>query len=157
MQASKSVRTAKGQRSSCSRDGAPAVFLGSPAADGILRAVTGAMPRVVPSLVGRDHPALLPALLAEFAVVVAADSGPAHVAAAVGASVVTLFGPTDPRLTAPRGEGCVALWRPPVCAPCFAPRCPIDHRCMDAIGVDDVARRVMAVLEAREPPRHLSG
>ncbi len=51
------------------------------------------------SLVGRDRPALLPALLAELDVLVSGDTGVAHLAAALGTPVVTLFGPTDPRLT----------------------------------------------------------
>src|SRR4030095_3683427 len=58
----------------------------------------------VASLVGRDRPALLPALLTELDVLVSGDTGVAHLAAALGGRVVTLFGPTDPRLSAPRGR-----------------------------------------------------
>jgi heptosyltransferase-2 len=122
----------------------PVVFLGDTTADPLIRAVEAASPARPRSLVGRDHPALLPALLAEFAVVVAPDSGPAHVAAAVGVPVVALFGPTDPRLTAPLGEGHAALWRRPACAPCFLSRCPIDHRCLTALAVDEVVDAVLA-------------
>ena len=82
------------------------------------------------SLVGRDRPALLAALIAELDALVGADSGPAHVAAAVGVPAVTLFGPTDPRLTAPLGPGQQALWHQPACGPCFLRECPIDHRCL---------------------------
>jgi lipopolysaccharide heptosyltransferase II len=127
-------------------DGVPVVFLGEPAAAPLLRAVESARPARVTSLVGQDHAALLPALLAEFGVVVAPDSGPAHVAAAVGVPVVALFGPTDPRLTAPSGRGHAALWRRPPCAPCFLPRCPIDHRCLGGISVDEVVTAVRARL-----------
>ncbi len=132
-------------------DGVPVVFLGDPTAAPLLAAVARAAGRPLRSLVGRDHPALLPALLAEFAVLVAPDSGPAHVAAAVGVPVVALFGPTDPRLTAPRGAAHAALWRRPPCAPCFLPRCPIDHRCLAALAVADVAAAVRARLGARAP------
>jgi heptosyltransferase-2 len=127
-------------------EGIPVVFLGEPSAAPLLRAVEAARSTPVTSLVGRDHPALLPALLAELAVVVAPDSGPAHVAAAVGVPVVALFGPTDPRLTAPRGRAQAALWRRPPCAPCFQPRCPIDHRCLRGIAVEEVAEAVRARL-----------
>lgn len=127
-------------------DQVPVVFIGDRSAQGLMASIQRPAGRSPVDLVGRDHPALLPALLAEFAVIVAPDSGPAHVAAAVGVPVVTLFGPTDPRLTAPVGPGHAPIWRQPQCAPCFRPRCPIDHRCMTAITVDEVAR---AVLERR--------
>jgi heptosyltransferase-2 len=126
--------------------GTPVVFLGGPGSAPLARAVEAALGRPARSLVGRDHPGVLPALLAEFALLVAPDSGPAHVAAAVGTPVVTLFGPTDPRLTAPVGDGHAALWTRPPCAPCFRPRCPIDHRCLRALSVDDVLSAVRARL-----------
>lgn len=134
--------------------GTPVVFLGSETARPLLDAVQAAMLGPARSLVGRDHPALLPALLAEFGVVVSPDSGPAHVAAAVGVPVVTLFGPTDPRLTAPLGAEHAALWQQPACAPCFLPRCPIDHRCMSAITVEEVAAAVTARLGAGKTRGH---
>jgi heptosyltransferase-2 len=131
------------------RDGTPVVFLGGPTAGPLLDAVGRARGAPVRSLVGRDHPALLPALLARFAVLVAPDSGPAHVAAAVGVPVVTLFGPTDPRLTAPLGPGHAALWRRPPCGPCFLARCPIDHRCLRRLEVEEVLAAVRARSGAR--------
>jgi heptosyltransferase-2 len=123
-------------------DGTPVVFLGSPEAAALLAAVEHAMAAPPRTLVGRDHVALLPALLAEFAVLVTPDSGPAHLGAAVGVPVVALFGPTDPRRSAPLGSRHLALWRPPPCAPCYQPHCPIDHRCVRAITVDEVRRAV---------------
>ena len=128
--------------------GAAVVFLGTAAAEPLRRAVEACLERKVASLVGEDHPGVLPALLAEFTVLVAPDSGPAHVAAAVGVPVVTLFGPTDPRLTAPLGDRQAAVWRQPVCAPCFVPRCPIDHRCLQSIGVEEVGALVWERLQA---------
>lgn len=135
----------------------PAVFLGAPGAVDLLRGVREAMGRPARSLVGRDHPALLPALLAEFAVVVSPDSGPAHVAAATGVPVVALFGPTDPRRTAPLGDGHAVIWRRPPCAPCFQPRCPIDHRCLGTVTVDEVFAAVLDRLAASRPAAALAG
>jgi heptosyltransferase-2 len=128
-------------------EGRAVVLVGEAAATPLADGVRAALPGSIPSLVGRDHPALLPALLGECAVVVTPDSGPAHVAAAVGVPAVVLFGPTDPRLTAPAGAGHAAVWRRPPCAPCFLPRCPIDHRCMRSITVDEVLAAVRARLE----------
>jgi heptosyltransferase-2 len=129
-------------------EGRAVVLVGDASAAGLAHAVQARLATPVPSLVGRDHPALLPALLGECAVVVTPDSGPAHVAAAVGVPAVTLFGPTDPRLTAPAGPGHTALWQRPPCAPCFLARCPIDHRCMRAISADAVLAAVRSRLEA---------
>lgn len=122
--------------------GANPVFLGTPATAPLLAEAAARMPGPPRSLVGRDHVALLPALLRELAVLVSADSGPAHVAAAVGTPAVTLFGPTDPRLTAPLGDRQISLWRQPACAPCFLARCPIDHRCLTELTVDQVLEAV---------------
>jgi heptosyltransferase-2 len=99
----------------------------------------------IASLVGRDNPELLPTLLARLAVLVSGDSGPAHLAAALGTPVVVLFGPTDPARSAPRGRVTTIAKAVP-CAPCFYPRCPIDHICMRAIGVDEVADAVEALI-----------
>jgi heptosyltransferase-2 len=99
----------------------------------------------VSSLVGRDRPGLLPALLAEVGVLVSGDTGVAHLAAALGTPVVTLFGPTDPALTAPRGTARLARHAVP-CAPCFYRTCPIEHPCMAGIapeGVREAARALM--------------
>jgi heptosyltransferase-2 len=125
------------------------VLLGSPAARELADRVLAAAGGSVRSLVGRDRPALLAALVAELDAFVGADSGPAHVAAAVGVPTVTLFGPTDPRLTAPVGPGQRALWHQPPCAPCFRPECPIDHRCLAAIEVSEVEAAVIAALAGR--------
>ena len=86
----------------------------------------------VPSLVGRDGPELLLALLAELGALVCGDTGVGHLAAAIGTPVVTLFGPTDPRLTAPRGPVRV-LTHDVACAPCFYRACPIEHPCLRGI------------------------
>lgn len=121
--------------------GVDAVLLGpmdnDAKARGIVRA-TG-----VASLVGRDRPDALPALLAELGALVAGDTGVAHLAAALGTPVVTLFGPTDPRLSAPRGPGAVVQHAVP-CAPCFYRTCPIDHPCLRGITATEVADRIVA-------------
>jgi heptosyltransferase-2 len=126
------------------RAGTPVVFLGTAAAAPLLEAVTGALGQPPRSLVGRDTPALLPALLAELDALLSPDSGPAHVAAAVGTPVVTLFGPTDPRRSAPLGPGARVVCHPPACAPCHRPRCPIDHRCLTAVEPEEVLSAVLA-------------
>jgi ADP-heptose:LPS heptosyltransferase len=73
----------------------------------------------------------------------------AHLAAAVGTPTVTLFGPTDPRLTSPRGRTARALEGRAPCAPCFLERCPIDHPCMRSIEPAAVAGAVLTAVRER--------
>jgi len=100
----------------------------------------------VPSLVGRDRPALLPALLTEIDALVSGDTGVGHLATALGTPSVTLFGPTDPALSAPRGRGAVVT-HPVPCAPCFYRACPIEHPCLRGVTPEEVHARAAALLE----------
>jgi heptosyltransferase-2 len=64
------------------------------------------------------------------------DSGAMHLAAAVGAPLVALFGPTREHETAPlsrRGSHSEVLINPVWCRPCMLRECPIDHRCMKGL------------------------
>jgi heptosyltransferase-2 len=74
------------------------------------------------------------------------DSGLLHVAAALGVSGVAIFGPTLPHKTAPIGNKIKVLYYPVECAPCKYRDCPIDHRCMTSITVDEVHRAVTSLL-----------
>lgn len=72
------------------------------------------------------------------------DSGPMHMAAAVGLPVVALFGPTDERKWGPWGTGHEVISHRLSCHPCKPHRCR-DHKCMEGITVDEVC----AVLERK--------
>jgi len=104
------------------------------------------------SLVGRDRPELLPALLAELDALVCGDTGVGHLAAAGGTPVVALFGPTDPRLSAPRGPVRV-ITHPVACAPCFYRACPIEHPCLRGIDAAAVADTLAALKSTRRVSR----
>jgi heptosyltransferase-2 len=99
-------------------------------------------------LVGPDLDlAQLAAVLSHLDVLVTNDSGPMHLAAALGVRCVALFGPTDPRRTAPAGEGHRVLYTDRWCSPCFQRRCPlIHHRCLRDIEVDAAASAVYEAL-----------
>lgn len=66
------------------------------------------------------------------------DTGPMHIATAFGVPVVAVFGPTDWRTTAPYGQERGIVRAPVDCAPCLLRECPIDHRCMARVSVDQV-------------------
>jgi len=75
----------------------------------------------VVDLVGKLSLGELGALLARCDLVVTNDSGPMHLAAAVGAPLLALFGPTDPRLCGPRSRNAKVFQRALPCSPCFEP------------------------------------
>jgi ADP-heptose:LPS heptosyltransferase len=99
---------------------------------------------------GYALPALC-ALVARASVVVAADSGVAHLAAAVGVPVVVLFGPTDERVWAPAGHR-VAVLRHAACRRPEGLRssasCPPGACCLRDLPVARVARTLQALLAA---------
>ena len=124
------------------------LLLGAPG--DVVRAAEVSAAAGVASLVGKDEPAMLPALLSELDGLVAGDTGVAHLAAALGTPVVTLFGPTNPRLTAPRGPA-TTLVHPVPCAPCFYRRCPIEHPCLSGIDGHRVAQAILAAMASASP------
>lgn len=89
-------------------------------------------------------------LLRGCAVVVGTDGGGRHVAAAVGAPVVTLYGPTDPRGWNREHPLHVALRTGVDCSPCNLRNCPVPgHPCLDQLGGERVWQTARALLTTR--------
>ncbi len=87
--------------------------------------------------------------------VVAADTGPLHLACAVGTPVVALFGPTDPARNGPFAPDDVVIRRVPACAPCYSRTCARHAGVMDAITADEVlAAAGQRLSMAREQGAH---
>jgi heptosyltransferase-2 len=77
------------------------------------------------------------------------DTGPAHIAAALGRPTLVIFGPTNPLTTQPFSSKAEIIRQPPDCAPCMLRDCPIDHRCMTAISPEEVFSRAQTILAER--------
>jgi heptosyltransferase-2 len=72
------------------------------------------------------------------------DTGPMHVAAALGTPVVVPFGSTSPELTGPIFSGNSKILKSDApCSPCFLRECPIDFRCMNGISFGQVVEAVL--------------
>lgn len=126
------------------------VVLGGPAdlpiASGIANQLPGSR-----LLAGRTSLRELMAVLALCRVVLTNDTGPMHVAAAVGTPVVVPFGSTSPELTGPglpRDPRHHLLRTNAPCAPCFRRECPIDLRCLLGITPERAAAAVLDVLRS---------
>jgi heptosyltransferase-2 len=125
--------------------GLPTVAVGAKGDASSCRDVARQAPLV--DLCGRTDLPTLAAIMASAAAVVSNDSGAMHLAAAVGARVVAVFGPTDDQKTSPLPGSSTA---PPAtvitakvwCRPCMLRECPIDHRCMTRITAPQVLAAV---------------
>lgn len=80
----------------------------------------------------------LMAALKRCAMLLTNDTGPMHIASAFRVPVVAIFGPTDWRTTSPFGDAHAIVRQPVDCAPCLLRECPIDHRCMTRVSVEQV-------------------
>jgi lipopolysaccharide heptosyltransferase I len=127
-------------------DGA-ALFLGGAGDAALVERIRGMMKGRSLSLAGGTSIKQSAALLSRAAAVVANDSGPMHLAAALGAPVVALYGPTSPARTGPYGGNVRVLKSARECAPCFAPECD-DPQCMRDISVEQVFDAVESFVTA---------
>lgn len=121
------------------------VVLGGPddraSAEGVIKRLgEGRVEAVFPDLKG------LAAILAQSALLICNNSGPLHLAAALGTATVSLMGPTDPVLWWPQGPGQIVIRKEIPCSPCTAGRCG-SHACMDLITADEVFEKAKGVLE----------
>lgn len=75
------------------------------------------------------------------------DSGPMHIASALGTPLVALFGSTSPIKTGPYNGGTI-LYKGVACSPCYKRVCPIDFPCMKEISVEEVYAEIRREIDA---------
>jgi heptosyltransferase-2 len=129
--------------------GGRVAIIGGAAERPLAEAIASAMQTPARVLTGSTTLADLVGVLAQLRLLVTNDSGPMHLAAALGVPVAAVFGPTDWRETAPRGESARVVREPVECAPCKLRECPIDHRCMRGVTVARVADEALALMQGR--------
>lgn len=99
------------------------------------------------SLIGKTTLKSLAAWIKRCSLFITNDSGPMHIAAAVGTPIVAIFGSTDPSETSPLSDDYKIVRKPVDCSPCWKRECPTDHRCMELITVSDVMDAVKEILD----------
>ncbi len=112
-------------------------------------------------LAGRTSLPELTALMRRARLMISNDTGPLHLAVAVGTPTVSMFGPTDPRLTGPyppQGGNNIVLTTKTDCGTCFKPDCrhTPELQCMIFITVEKVAAAVERLLNPQPPFRSLT-
>jgi lipopolysaccharide heptosyltransferase II len=122
----------------------PVVFIGGPSERQDSAHVQSIMQTHAVDLTGETEVGLLPALLRQAVALVTNDSGPMHIAAAVGTPVVALFGPTDPVRTGPYGMGHAVLTHDLACRPCLKRRChyTVPMACLSGVTPEQVIQAV---------------
>lgn len=132
----------------------PVVMIGGPDERADVAAVRGLMKTAPIDLTGATTVGLLPALLSRAALLITNDSGPMHIAAAVGTPIVALFGPTSAARTGPYGAGHQILTENVPCRPCFSRTCrnSLPLECLRAVSPE----QVLAAARLQGAPRMVS-
>ncbi|HEX6289312.1 MAG TPA: glycosyltransferase family 9 protein [Herpetosiphonaceae bacterium] len=133
------------------------LVVGGPGDQEAVATVIAAMREPAIPLVRRWDWGELGALLGRSDLFMGHDTGMMHLATAVGAPVVAVFGPSDPQIYGPYGQRAAYVWRPTYESPCFyegaaVPDCPCAMQCMRNVEVADVlqAARRLLMLEQKE-------
>ena len=143
-------RTAAVLRTLRVRFGLKAVLLGAPGREAAFaRQVEAGTDGSVLNLAGQTSLRDLIGILARARAAFGPDSGPMHIAAAVGTPVVSLWGATSPLRSAPYAAEDLARVGYVACHPCYLRECPVERLCMQQIGVDAVVEAVAAGLRRR--------
>ena len=125
------------------------LIVGGPGEEELGQAVAQRMEANPLVLSGRTSLGELKAIIKRCHLFVTNDTGPMHVANALGVPVVAIFGPTDPVATAPYNALHAIVRNPVNCSPCLLRECPIDHRCMASISTGQVFEAAKGILAKR--------
>ena len=129
------------------RHGLTPVTAGGPAESEYLEVITDKAGGL--NLSGKSDIGGLMSVLRGAGLVIGNDSGPVHVAAAMGVPTVAIFGSTSPEWTAPRGRLVRVVSASAECSPCFRKECPLgDPHCLADIGVGDVMSAAEELMKA---------
>ena len=129
------------------------ILVGSEAEAEVAEAVSNACHRTPLNLSGKTDLAEAVAILSEIDLLISNDMGLAHIAPAVGTQTIVIFGPTNPETTRPYSINAEVIRKEVECSPCMLRDCPIDHRCMTRISVDEVFEAARAIFNAKSQSR----
>ena len=128
-----------------------ALFLvGGPGDVAVCREVEEALGGAVVNLAGRTTLVEMGSVLADMDMLLSNDSGPGHMAAALGVPTLMVFGPTDPRRTAPYGDGNRVVQTSLPCRPCFSRICRrAGIPCLAGVTPEKVGEIALDILSRR--------
>ncbi|MFP4017205.1 MAG: lipopolysaccharide heptosyltransferase II [Halanaerobiales bacterium] len=122
------------------------IFIGSQADLERVETIVGYMDTEAIIATGRTTLKELAALLERCTLVISNDSGPVHVASAVGTPTITIFGPSDDRKYRPRGDKHRIVETRIECRPCGEHECPLGHHsCMRDISAEQILKVIREI------------
>lgn len=124
---------------------AKVIFTGGPEDQAAIQRIMADMTEDTVSFAGKTSLRMLAALYEKADFLISTDTGPMHLAAALGKSVVAIFGPTAPWRTGPFGSEHQVIRAGVPCSPCFRRQCPT-MECMERVDVADVLEGVRKVI-----------
>ncbi|MFQ5579775.1 MAG: glycosyltransferase family 9 protein [Nitrospiria bacterium] len=130
----------------------PLFFVGSSGERSEIDQIISSMRQSAENLAGKTCLGTLAELSRRACFFVCNDSGPMHLAAAMGTPIFALFGPTDPKKVGPYGSTSTVIRKGVDCTGCRRGRCMQEKKCMKAILVEDVIREISSRWqEIKEP------
>ena len=126
---------------------ADVILFGAPSDRVVADAIAASAGGKIINMAGKTSTAELPAFLAACDVFIGNDSGATYVAGAVGLPVIAIYGPMPPEIAYPMTPTLEIVRHQVSCSPCLLRNCPVDHRCMTRIEVDDVLSAARKWLE----------
>lgn len=118
------------------------IYFGDKAGAPLVNEICSQFSAHVVNMAGKTNLRELMALIQWCTLFLTNDSGPMHVASALGTPLIALFGSTSDVATSPYNGGVVIHKHVP-CSPCYRRECPIDFRCMKKIEVDEVYEQII--------------
>ncbi len=128
------------------QDGFQPLIVGAAGDVEVANEVQRLMRTPVVNLAGQTSIAELKGVLAVSSLMISNDTGAAHVAAALQVPTVVIFGPTEHFATRPFSDTAKVVRHQVDCSPCMYRDCPIDHRCMTRVEVDEVYQTAKRLL-----------
>jgi heptosyltransferase II len=130
------------------------VYFGDHGTANVVKEICRGLPPRVVNLAGQTSLRELSSLISQCDVLLTNDSGPMHIADAVGTPIVALFGSTSEVVTGPYRSGTV-IHKHAECSPCYQRTCHIDFRCMKRIEANEVYEAVIKTLKIKRPKLHI--
>lgn len=127
------------------------VFFGDANGSALVKEICQKLPDRVINLAGGTTLRELVALIQLCDLFLTNDSGPMHIASALGTPLIALFGSTSSTKTGPYNGGMV-IEKGVECSPCYLRECPIDHKCMKEITTQEVVDQMRQMLAHRREP-----
>lgn len=130
------------------------VYFGDQTSASLVKEICQGLSSRVINLAGMTSLRELASVISNCDVLLTNDSGPMHIADAIGTPIVALFGSTSEVVTGPYRSGTLIHKHVP-CSPCYQRTCPIDFRCMKQIEADEVYEAINKILSAKRSKLHI--